>query len=329
MNFSFTQVAVGITAAGTLAIGTWGINTEISNRSQDAILTDHTNQIQSNEETGNKILQELMYIRGKVDTIAEHQEEIKQVISMSKEKLAVMLDGGLGRVLCAIPALQELSKQHELVVVSGGWLSAFQGSGLTVYPMKLANQADLLDGFRIIKPEPYWELCYRNGTMNLVEAFNASLGVKTTAKVPFETDTRSVGSIVKSSKPILILQPHGAGGEADTRSMLLEEVVSVVNEYKETHNIFIVGTPFKYNFPKEHAQQVEKLTEGAYIRTIQNCDLFVGCDSSGLHIAAAAGVKHIAYLATTSGVRYYDDTDKRIRKGYEDMRLNPRLQEVT
>lgn len=245
---------------------------------------------------------------------------------MSKEKLAVMLDGGLGRVLCAIPALQVLAEEFELLVISGGWLEAYKGSGLTVLPMGLPNQADLLDGYRVIKPEPYWELSYRDGRHNLVDAFFKALNLDLPKKgLPFKTDTRSAGSVVKSPKQVLMFQPIGSGGIADSRSMTKEEIESVVEKYKKEYSIFLVGTDENFGFKKEDVTPVKDLKEAAFIRVIQECDLFVGCDSAGLHIAAAAGVPHIAYLASTSGVKYYESTSKIVRENYEGMRTNPRL----
>lgn len=245
---------------------------------------------------------------------------------MSKEKLAVMVDGGLGRVICAIPALQQLADKFELLVVSGGWLEAYKGSGLNVLPMNLPNQADLLDGYRVIKPEPYWELSYRSGEHNLVEAFYLALYMDLPeSDLPFKTDTRSVGSLIKAPKPALMFQPFGSGGAADQRSMYKSEIDAVVEKYKKEYSIFLVGCPDDMGYDKKDVTFVKDLKKAAFIRFVQECTLFVGCDSSGLHIAAAAGVPHIVYLGPTSGVKYYDKTSKIIRKGYEGMRTNPRL----
>mgnify|MGYP005992825365 CR=1 FL=1 len=245
---------------------------------------------------------------------------------MSKEKLAVMLDGGLGRVLCAIPALQTLAEEFELLVISGGWLEAYKGSGLKVLPMNLPNQADLLDGYRVIKPEPYWELSYRDGRHNLVDAFHKALNLDLPKKaLPFRTDTRGVGSAVKASRPTLILQPVGAGGPVDTRSMTKTEIESDIDKYKKEYSIFLVGTKEDLGVDTKEVTVVKDLKNAAFIKVVQSCALFIGCDSSGVHIAAAAGVPHILYAATTSGIKYYENTSKFVRKGFEGMRTNPRL----
>jgi predicted RNase H-related nuclease YkuK (DUF458 family) len=247
---------------------------------------------------------------------------------MNPSKIAVMLDGGLGRVLCAIPALQELAKTCELIVVSGGWVSAYKGSGLKVIPMSLPNQAELLEEFVIIKPEPYWELAYRKGTANLVGAFYLALGIDMPLNkpfLPFATDTRGVGIKIISPKPVLMFQPHGSGGGVDARSMTDEEIEKVVNKYKKEYSIFLIGCDADLKLSTEDVTVIKDITEPAFIRYIQACKIFVGCDSAGLHIASASKIPVVAYLSITSGIKYYKTTSKVIRKGYEDMRINPRL----
>lgn len=247
---------------------------------------------------------------------------------MTHGKIAVMLDGGMGRVLCAIPALQEFAKTCELIVISGGWLSAYIGSGLNVFPMGLANQAELLKDFHIIKPEPYWELAYRNGKVNLVDAFYIALGLTVPLKgehLPFKTDTRKTGVKIISDKPILMFQPYGAGGATDARSMTSSEIIEAVNKYKKEYSIFLIGCNDDLGFPKEDITVIKDIQEPAFIRYIQICKMFVGCDSSGLHIASAAKIPVVTYLSVTSGIKYYKNTSKIIRKDYEDMRINPRL----
>jgi len=247
---------------------------------------------------------------------------------MSKEKIAVMLDGGLGRVICAIPALQELAKTCDLTVVSGGWLAAYKGSGLKVIPMGLPNQADLLAKHIIVKPEPYWELGYRDGTSNLVEAFFNALDINIpegATNLPYNPDTRHIGVIARSPKPTLFFQPFGSGGGADPRSMTKQEIQDVINKFSNSHSIFLIGTDEDLGYSKEVLTHVKDIQEAAFIRYVQKADMFVGCDSSGLHIRAAAGKEHLAYLASTSGVKYYKTTSMHVREGFEGMRVNPRL----
>lgn len=78
MSMPITQWVLGVSIAGSVAIGTWGISTEVRIR-------DHKDDIDQNQENiaqalanSQRILNDLSYIRGKVDTIAnQQQDEIK------------------------------------------------------------------------------------------------------------------------------------------------------------------------------------------------------------------------------------------------------------
>lgn len=242
-------------------------------------------------------------------------------------KLAVIIDGGLGRVLCAIPALKELNKKHELIVLTGGWEFAYTGSGLNVIALGTPNLQAKLEGYAVQKPEPYWNLDYRAGKLNLVEAFQVELGLTVPKgdNLPYSPDLRHMPASIHSERPILMLQPHGSGGEADSRSMTRKEVEKVVEKYHKEYSIFIIGTDIDFGFEPEVVQQIKEVAEPVFIRYMQIADMIVSCDTAGLHIAAAMGKPHVAYLASTSGVKYYKKTSKIIRAGFENMRVNPRL----
>ncbi|CAL9955016.1 hypothetical protein VPHD518_0005 [Vibrio phage D518] len=69
-------ITTALIAGGVLAIGTWGVTTEV--RMQNHALNIHGNTIaiEETDDASTIILRELSYIRGKVDTIAEQQEEV-------------------------------------------------------------------------------------------------------------------------------------------------------------------------------------------------------------------------------------------------------------
>ena len=243
------------------------------------------------------------------------------------KKLAVIIDGGLGRVLCAIPALKELNKKHELIVLTGGWEFAYTGSGLNVLALGTPNLQYKLEGFEVVKPEPYWNLDYRSGKLNLVEAFLTELGLTVPKgdNLPYSPDLRHIPASIHSDRPILMLQPHGSGGEADSRSMTRKEVVEVVEKYHKEYAVFILGTDVDFGFEPDVAQQIKEIAEPVFIRYVQIADMVVSCDTAALHIAAAMGKPQVAYLASTSGVKYYKKLSTITRKGFEGMRVNPRL----
>ena len=93
-------------------------------------------------------------------------------------KKAFFINGGAGRVLCAIPALEHY-KQHvdpTVVIVVEGWLELFFNSAIlrdNVYPVghKGLFQDKLIDR-EIITPEPYRLNAYFTQKCNLIQAFD-------------------------------------------------------------------------------------------------------------------------------------------------------------
>lgn len=259
---------------------------------------------------------------------SEEKIEDAVIIQEVKPKLAVMVDGGMGRVLCAIPALQQLNKMYDLIVLSGGWLQAYKGSGLHVIPMGLPDQDLILAAYEIWKPEPYWTVAYRKGEQNMVEAWYEVLRLQVPEgpNLPYRTDTRAVPAVVTAPKKVLMVQPLGSGGLADPRSMTQDELKYCVDKFKEEFSVFILGcNAEQLGFTPEDATFVEMGQEISFIKYIQMAHLFIGCDSAGLHIAAAAGVPAVAHLSVTSGVKYYPELKIVTRPGHEDMRTCPRL----
>lgn len=244
-------------------------------------------------------------------------------------KLAVIIDGGLGRCLCAIPALQQLAKTKEVIVLSGGWLEAYRGAGLTVYPLGLPSQDEMVEGYDVIKPEPYYDIDYREGSINMVTCFYKLLGVEPEDRgavpVPFKTDTTKAASFPVTGKPLCVIQCHGAGGESDPRSMTNAELDTYVNKYYQSHTVVIVGTKTQFNYPEGTVMVHPELGPYFFFRYVQEAAVFVGCDSSGLHIRAAAGKPSEVLLSTTAGVPLYPDCEITVRPGCEGLNISPRL----
>ena len=68
-------ITTALIAGGVLALGTWGVTSEVRMQNQARNIHDNKQDIEVVEGSSALILRELSYIRGKVDTIAELQEE--------------------------------------------------------------------------------------------------------------------------------------------------------------------------------------------------------------------------------------------------------------
>lgn len=106
---------------------------------------------------------------------------------LMERKKVFHLDGGAGRVICALPALEKYAKKNkDFTVLIGGWDSLTYGNRLLqdkTYGMDVKGVFNLLiKDNQIIHPEPYllWE--YYNQKCSLVEGFD---------KIINETDDHS------------------------------------------------------------------------------------------------------------------------------------------
>lgn len=241
----------------------------------------------------------------------------------------IIVDGGLGRTLCMIPALKKfvLESNEDVLILAKGWLWAYAGSGLNVLPFGLPDQLEKVNAYdNVIKPEPYFALEFRLGVATLAEACYTALGLA----VPDEDECRpyqpvlaNFTSAINSVKPVLVIQPHGEGGINNTRAMTPREIATAVVMHRDTHSIYVVGT--KENIVIENVTVLKDMSEGQYIKTVLSAALVIGCDSSAIHIAASAHIPHVAYLSKTAGTPLYSDTKLEVREGYEDCLTNPRL----
>ena len=93
-------------------------------------------------------------------------------------KKAFFINGGAGRVLCAIPAL-EWYKQNideDVIIVAEAWHELYMSSPIirdNVYPMGHKDLfTDKLKDREIVSPEPYRLNAYFNQKCNLIQAFD-------------------------------------------------------------------------------------------------------------------------------------------------------------
>ena len=145
-----------------------------------------------------------------------------------ERKKVFHLDGGAGRVICALPALEKYAKKNpdkDFNVIVGGWDSLTYGNRLLqdkTYGMDVKGIFNLLiKDNQLIHPEPYllWE--YYNQKCSLVEGFD---------KIINETDDHS-----DLEPPKLYLSKAEEKGAAN----ILAQV-----ESKQNKSITIVIQPF-------------------------------------------------------------------------------------
>lgn len=260
-------------------------------------------------------------------------------------KTVVMVDGGIGRILCATPAIEELAKTQEVIVVTS-WTDIFENNPHVERVYKLDFPYlfdDVIKGNILKNPEPYQYPPYYNDNLHLMQAFNELLEVNPEKNVPqiHLTESEKVGgeNTVKSlrkehKKPVICFQPFAAthspefGSDDSRRSLKMDLIAPLLTQLDAVFvNFGIV--------PIEHPNVVNlKLPLRKFMAIAAFCDYCIGIDSSLAHIAAAFGrVGTFFYGPTNPEQLGYERFNNIARtgypKGHQSFRLptNPMLNE--
>ena len=233
---------------------------------------------------------------------------------------AFFINGGAGRVLCSIPALEKYAEANpgdDFIIVCESGTDFYRG-----HPELHKRAFDhwhkglfqtYLKDRDLISPEPYrlWE--YYNQKCNLSQAFDIIINNQGIRELPKPTlilnkhEAVTGYNVVKEIErttglsKTLVIQPFGRGvqntGEfvidPGSRSFNLADIVEIVNELRKEYSIIMMGefpitlskTPL--DLPPVAMPQITDIRVWASI--IEASNHFLGCDSVGQHIAYALG----------------------------------------
>lgn len=265
-------------------------------------------------------------------------------------KKAIFINGGFGRQLCAIPALEKLHRsEHDFIIVAEGGIEAFQGHPYLyekAYPIFTKNLfEDHLRDRKIITPEPYRLNDYYNQRCNLIEAFDKEINQTndhSDLNLPSlylnkeeEVNAASVVNQAKlytGKKKVVVVQPFGRGVFYDgnflydksSRSFTKESYLYLIEQLSKNYCVITMG-----EFPVEEDKNSFKpanLTIRAWMAIIEISNYFVGCDSSGQHIARSFNIPGTVILGSTfaeniSYPTYFQILEKNSPKTYSPIRI--------
>ena len=239
---------------------------------------------------------------------------------------AFFINGGIGRVICAIPALEHYVQNvdAEAVIVVEAWLELFLLSPIlkhNVYPVNHKGLfKDKLRDKELVTLEPYRLNAYFNQKANLIQAFD--MLVNDLTEVP-ETKPLSI-SVGKSDEivgfnllnqiraelgkeKVVVFQPFGSGAKLDGniiidesgRSFELKDAVDIIEQLSEDYCVAIMSSikiPYTFSNRVAHPENVSLLQ---WTGIIDACDYYLGCDSVGQHFANALGKKATVVIGAT------------------------------
>lgn len=231
----------------------------------------------------------------------------------------VRIDGGMGRVICAVPAIEKLAKTDEVVVQTPyDWVfnnnphikEVFLYDDSSIWEKVIKNN-------EFLSPEPYHNHLYYKQKHHLIQSFDYLINGEEEMSKPnlylsTEENEKSKSQIEKYKKEhgvdkVIVLQPFGSSADSNRRywdisgRSLPFKFIETISEM-DVENIRILPMGFSPNrleqnsdvFISEGPRQIDE-----WLGLIKHSDYFVGCDSVGQHIARAFDVPGTVFLGTT------------------------------
>lgn len=232
----------------------------------------------------------------------------------------VFVDGGIGRTICSVPAIEELAKKNKVIVVAA-WPDVFAYNP-NIHKIYAINHPYLWDDVvkhgELLTPEPYTDYRYYTQQHHLIESFHHLInGVVVRDSKPnlyLTQDEVNFGfeqiEILRKqfNKKIVVFQPFGAtlvmnkNGEQvsyhdDThRSLRYDDAVRIATELKD--ECVLLNMSF-VNFEGIDNIITPQLNLRQWFSVINACDGVVCIDSVALHVAYALGKKCINILGAS------------------------------
>jgi hypothetical protein len=264
------------------------------------------------------------------------------------------LDGGAGRILCAIPALKKYARLHpdeDFRVIVWGWdtllwsIPELQDRVHSIDQKGLFNE--LIKDSIIVSPEPYRQWSYYNQKKSLAQVFDEIINETdnhSDLELPKlqlckteEVNGLNVVNDVKAAQQkekTIIIQPFGRGArnergiivDDETRSLEHPVYLKLAEKLAANYNLILFAEPAMF-------LEADKFTfkVNTDIRTwagiINAADYFVGCDSLGQHIARGLNKPGTVIMGSTFVINTtYPDwfniiENEKIEKTYSPIRI--------
>lgn len=232
-----------------------------------------------------------------------------------------IINGGAGRTLCSIPALEKFHKlnpDNNFNVIVHGWDMLFWSHPILQNRVFNASQKGLFEAIikpnNIVMPEPYHVHNFFNEKISLIEAFDACIN-----NTSDHSDLKKDGYLFltryeilgarqfiaeekrkQNKKYCVMTQPYGSGIDIingvlhdDTSRSIEEKNYYEIVNFLKNDCVVLYGSSEQF---KRNNDSVTVSFEGAHpqlpyfrlmIALMSECDYFIGCDSVGQHMARA------------------------------------------
>jgi hypothetical protein len=247
-----------------------------------------------------------------------------------KRHSAFLINGGAGRIICSIPALELYERENpedDFIIVVEYGIDFFKGHP-TLYKRcyDFAHKNLFMDKIKdrdFYFPEPYhvWE--YYNQQASISQAFDILINNKGLRELPNPTinltneesfgGTETVANVKKdnSNKKIIVFQLVGRGSNMSKeqttldpfgKSFYVEEAVTIIKRLQKKYTVIVMSEnqiDFTQLGCEQQVPQILGISLRKWMGIINAADYFLGCDSVGQHIAYALNKRATVVLGST------------------------------
>ena len=242
---------------------------------------------------------------------------------------AFFINGGAGRVVCSIPALEKFAEENpdnNFIIVCEGGTEFYKGHPLLhakAYDVWHKNLfEDKLKDMQIESPEPYrvWE--YYNQKANLSQAYDIAInnkGIRDLSKPSIKLSKQEMITGLQVIKDVkektkkdkaIVIQPFGRGifeengiiTDFSGRSFEPENLINIIKKLSKEYAILFMGE-VAIEFQKHGVVEPVAIPQGLNLRQwssiISQSDYFLGCDSVGQHLAYSFNIPSTVVIGST------------------------------
>ena len=268
---------------------------------------------------------------------------------------AFFINGGSGRVLCSMPALERYAETDDnFVIVSESWGELYLCNkklrDKVYFPMNKDLFENQLKDRKIISPEPYRVNQYFNQKCNLIQAFDIEINglddVRDTGKINLDlskeeqiTGYNLVDEVRQTlqKEKVIVLQPFGQSSKMEGRfiydttgrSFEVTNVQQLIEELRDDYGIILMSEIEIPGWQEQGIAHPKGVDLNKWIGVINAADYFLGCDSVGQHMANSVGKPATVVIGSTypENISYPDNKNFTIidngdgRRRYSPIRL--------
>lgn len=227
-------------------------------------------------------------------------------------KKVVFINGGAGRVIASVPALEELDSRGELAgIVCEGGLEIFLGHPTLQDKAWDVNHKGLFETLIkdniCVSTEPYRDYEYYNQRSSLQQSFwweivgeRTDKNRKPTIKLSKAEEMGAIGIMSQARQQLqkektIVIQPFGRSSsmgpgvvfDPSSRSIEQATFIDLVGDLSKDYNIIYMGEHRLDSVNLPLFQPAESVPLRVWAAVIESADYFIGADSVGQHMAYA------------------------------------------